>query len=90
MRVKIVVINGQNRKGSTWNIRKLLVDSIQGEKEVSEFFLPEDLNGFCKGCYQCTGNELGRRCCKKERKDTKRYAKACCKAFNNKATTRTI
>lgn len=57
MRVKIVVINGQNRKGSTWNIRKLLVDSIQGEKEVSEFFLPEDLNGFCKGCYQCIEDE---------------------------------
>lgn len=51
--MKIVVINGQNHKGSTWNTAKILIDGITGEKEVKEFFLPRDLNRFCVGCYTC-------------------------------------
>lgn len=51
--MKIVVINGQNHKGSTWNTAKILIDGITGEKEVKEFFLPRDLNRFCVGCYSC-------------------------------------
>lgn len=51
--MKIVVINGQNHKGSTWNTAKILIDGITCEKEVKEFFLPRDLNHFCVGCYTC-------------------------------------
>lgn len=51
--MKITVIHGQNHKGSTWNISHLLVQKIQGEKEVKEYFLPRDLNHFCAGCYAC-------------------------------------
>lgn len=51
--MKIVVINGQNHKGSTWNIGNLLVEKIAGEKEVREYFLPRDLNRFCSGCFAC-------------------------------------
>lgn len=51
--MKIVVINGQNHKGSTRQIGKMLTDKIQGEKEITEFFLPRDLNRFCLGCYSC-------------------------------------
>lgn len=51
--MKIVVVNGQNHKGSTYHIGKLLVDHIKGEKEIQEFFLPKDLNHFCLGCYNC-------------------------------------
>lgn len=51
--MKIVVINGQNHKGSTYNIGKLLVDNISEEKDITEFFLPKDLNHFCVGCYSC-------------------------------------
>ena len=51
--MKIVLIHGQNHKGSTWNIANLLVQKITGEKEVKEFFLPRDLNHFCVGCYSC-------------------------------------
>ena len=51
--MKIVVINGQNHKGSTWNTAKILIDGITCEKEVKEFFLPRDLNHFCLGCYTC-------------------------------------
>ena len=51
--MKIVMIHGQNHKGSTWNISNLLVQKIPGEKEVREYFLPRDLNRFCTGCYAC-------------------------------------
>lgn len=55
--MKIVVINGQKHKGSTYNIGKLLVDNISCDKDVSEFFLPKDLNHFCEGCYACIEDE---------------------------------
>lgn len=50
---KIVVIHGQNHKGSTWNVANILLQDIICEKEVKEFFLPRDLNHFCIGCYSC-------------------------------------
>ena len=52
----ITVINGQNHKGSTYNIGKILVDNL-GENEVHEFFLPRDLNHFCNGCCSCIRDE---------------------------------
>ena len=52
----IAVINGQNHKGSTYNIGKCLVDKL-GESEVHEFFLPRDLNHFCSGCCSCIKDE---------------------------------
>ncbi|MBO5487522.1 MAG: NAD(P)H-dependent oxidoreductase [Eubacterium sp.] len=51
--MKIVVIHGQNHKGSTWNVANILLQDISCEKEVREFFLPRDLNHFCTGCYSC-------------------------------------
>ena len=53
----ITVINGQNHKGSTYNIGKLLTDAISGDKEIFEFFLPRDLDHFCTGCYACIEDE---------------------------------
>ena len=51
--MKIVVINGQNHKGSTRKIGNMLIEKISIEKDVKEFFLPRDLNHFCMGCYAC-------------------------------------
>lgn len=51
--MKIVLIHGQNHKGSTWNVSNILLQNISCEKEVTEFFLPRDLNHFCTGCYSC-------------------------------------
>lgn len=55
--MKIAIINGQNHKGSSYHIGRLLVDQIPGEKEITEFFLPRDLNHFCIGCYRCIEND---------------------------------
>ena len=51
--MKITVINGQNHKGSTWHTAAILLDNIKCDKDVTEFFLPRDLNHFCAGCYAC-------------------------------------
>ncbi len=56
--MKMTVINGSMRHGSTWNC----IDSIRTELrkhvdlEVNEFFLPKDMPHFCQGCYSCFYN----------------------------------
>lgn len=51
--MKIVMLNGQNHKGSTYHIGRMIADKIHGNHEIREFFFPRDLNHFCTGCYQC-------------------------------------
>ena len=51
--MNIVLIHGQNHKGSSYHIGRMIADKITGEKDVTEFFLPRDLNHFCLGCYKC-------------------------------------
>lgn len=51
--MNIVVINGQNHKGSTYHIGKMLADLLADQDHITEFFLPRDLNHFCLGCYSC-------------------------------------
>lgn len=55
--MKIVMLNGQNHKGSTYHIGRMIADKISGENEISEFFFPKDLNHFCVGCYKCIEDE---------------------------------
>lgn len=49
--MKIVLIHGQNHKGSTYNIANMLAQKIGGE--TKEFFLPRDFGEFCIGCTNC-------------------------------------
>ena len=51
--MRIVLIHGQNHKGSSYHIGRKIADKINGTNEITEFFLPRDLNHFCLGCYQC-------------------------------------
>ena len=51
--MKIVMIHGQNHKGSTYNIGRMIANKIAKEEDIVEFFLPRDLNHFCVGCYTC-------------------------------------
>ncbi|WP_331466360.1 flavodoxin family protein [Blautia producta] len=50
-KMKITVIHGQNHKGSTYHIAKMLYEKLDGE--VTEFFLPRDFHSFCIGCTNC-------------------------------------
>ena len=54
--MKIVMIHGQNHKGSTYTIGRMIANKINCEENVVEFFLPRDLNHFCVGCYACIGD----------------------------------
>lgn len=49
--MKIVLIQGQSHKGSTYNIARMLAEKITGE--IKEFFLPRDFDKFCVGCTNC-------------------------------------
>ena len=51
--MKVVLIHGQNHKGSSYHIGRMIADKMQGTNEITEFFLPRDLNHFCLGCYNC-------------------------------------
>ena len=51
--MNIVLIHGQNHKGSTYHIGRMIAEKVTVEKEITEFFLPRDLNCFCLGCYKC-------------------------------------
>lgn len=49
--MKICIINGQNHKGSTYHIARMLAEKTGGE--ITEFFLPRDFGEFCCGCTNC-------------------------------------
>lgn len=55
--MRIVMLNGQNHKGSTYQIGRMIADKIAGDNEITEFFFPRDLNHFCVGCYNCIEDE---------------------------------
>lgn len=57
--MKTVIIHGQNHKGSTYHIARMLADKIGGE--ITEFFLPKDFGEFCAGCNNCF-NESETKC----------------------------
>lgn len=55
--MKIVLIYGQNHKGSSYHMGRMLADKMAQEEDITEFFLPRDLNHFCLGCYSCIEDE---------------------------------
>lgn len=55
--MKIVLIHGQNHKGSSYHMGRMLADKLAEEANITEFFLPRDLNHFCLGCYSCIEDE---------------------------------
>jgi len=55
--MKTVIVHGQNHKGSSYNIGRALANKVATEDEITEFFLPKDLNHFCLGCYRCLESE---------------------------------
>ena len=55
--MKIVIIHGQNHKGSSYTIGRMIANKISNEENIVEFFLPKDLNHFCTGCCACIEEE---------------------------------
>ncbi len=36
--MKVVIIHGQNYKGSSYNIGRMIANKISGEEDITEFF----------------------------------------------------
>ena len=49
--MKITLIHGQNRTGSTYHIARMIAEKIGGD--IDEFFLPNDFGEGCFGCFVC-------------------------------------
>ena len=54
--MKIVLIHGQNHKGSTYTVSQMLAEKLGGERK--EYFLPRDFDKPCTGCTTCFRTEL--------------------------------
>lgn len=53
--MKIAVIYGTSRKAksSTYNIAQQFIKCLSEGEAVTEFFLPQCMPNFCRGCWQC-------------------------------------
>jgi len=51
--MKIVIVNGQNHKGSTYHAGRILAEKLADCINITEFFLPRDFSEFCCGCTRC-------------------------------------
>lgn len=53
--MRITIINGNMRHGSTWHCLDLIIQELSkyDEIEKTEFKLPNDLPDFCRGCFSC-------------------------------------
>lgn len=52
--MKVIVIYGSMRKGSTYNCVQVFFESIKDKiTDKREFFLSTDMPHFCKGCFSC-------------------------------------
>ncbi|HCW24353.1 MAG TPA: flavin reductase [Lachnospiraceae bacterium] len=49
--MKITLILGTNRKGTTYHLARMIADRLEGE--VTEVFLPGDFSPYCTGCGLC-------------------------------------
>jgi multimeric flavodoxin WrbA len=51
--MKIVVINGTEIKGCTYQMKEMFLQAIGRENEIIEYVLPRDCPVFCTGCKAC-------------------------------------
>ena len=51
--MKVVVINGTEIKGCTYQIKEMFLSVLRDGNEITEFYLPKDLPHFCTGCKTC-------------------------------------
>ena len=51
--MKIVVINGTEKKGITYKLKEIFLDKFKSDASITEYYLPKDCPSFCLGCTQC-------------------------------------
>ena len=51
--MKVLIISGTNRKGSTYHIGRMLAEKVTSPENIDEIYLPKDCGEFCCGCTNC-------------------------------------
>lgn len=51
--MKIVVLNGTEIKGCTYNMKEMFLRAMGEGNEIKEYYFPKDCPEFCKGCKSC-------------------------------------
>jgi multimeric flavodoxin WrbA len=53
--MKVVLIHGNTRQGSTWHCAELLLNELNvlADIESKHFSMPKDLSNLCVGCFSC-------------------------------------
>jgi multimeric flavodoxin WrbA len=56
--MKIVVINGTEQRGCTYQMKEMFLDAIGRGHEIIEYYLPKDCPVFCTGCKACFNEDI--------------------------------
>lgn len=51
--MKVLVINGTEKRGVTYRLKETFLSLIKVNTEVTEYYLPKDCPNFCIGCTNC-------------------------------------
>ncbi len=53
--MKITIIHGSPRKGNTYEAANIVKEEMEKHDEIEfkEYFLPNDMPEFCRGCFSC-------------------------------------
>lgn len=51
--MKVVVINGTEKRGVTYRLKETFLSPFKENAEIVEFYLPRDCPNFCAGCTTC-------------------------------------
>ena len=51
--MKVVVLNGTEKRGVTFKIKELFLAQFRDMADITEFYLPKDCPTFCLGCTLC-------------------------------------
>ena len=54
--MRVAVFYGNNRRGTTWKLTQIFLSALAAQ-EVTEFFLPRDMDAPCTGCMRCIAGE---------------------------------
>ena len=47
--MKIVVINGTEKKGITYKLKEIFLEKFKSDASITEYYLPKDCPAFCLG-----------------------------------------
>jgi multimeric flavodoxin WrbA len=56
--MKIAIINGTDKKNSTYNLKEMLLTKLGELNTITEYYMPKDLPILCKGCLNCVNRGL--------------------------------